>query len=149
MITKRDLDTIGARPTDSVRSHRDLHDDPVTASSEPRTVVSTTAVVAVTGPCREAALAELRARMRVVLDAGVQHLVVDLSAATQADAGLLRTLGQLHREVDEHQATMALVGVPADEVMPFLHTASVELALLIYRSVQPVPIGSVPVQRTR
>jgi hypothetical protein len=65
--------------------------------------------------------------------------VVDLSAVTDADPGLLAALSRLQRGVERHHhASLTFSGAP-DALAVALETATLAQAFLIYRSVQAPP----------
>jgi hypothetical protein len=131
MITQRDLDTIGPRPTRYA-----LRPQPAgaatTLASPP---VSVAAVLTVRGPCPGSVLDDLHERVAALLGAGVGEFFLDLSEVTAAHPRLLRAIDDLHHGIDEAGGELTLAGAPGAGASPDVHTDSRPDACSIYRGV--------------
>ena len=104
MITSRDLDTIGPPPL----RHR-IRSRPPDASLGSG-AGSVAAVLTLRGRCPRPVLDDLAGRVSALLAAGMGELVIDLSAVTEADPGLLRAVDRLRRVVEDRGGSVSLLG---------------------------------------
>lgn len=106
MITSRDLDMIGPPPPqDPVRSRTPGPDASLGSGT-----LSLAAVLTLRGPCPGPVLDDLAGRVTALLAAGMGELVIDLSAVTDADAGLLRAVDSIRRVIEERGGSVSLLG---------------------------------------
>lgn len=98
------------------------------------------ATVVVAGPANRAAVTEASRSLRGLIEAGVRHLVVDVSGVYDVDGRLLTVLARTRARLADLDApatgSLTVVGVVLPQFLPALQAAGPDEVFVIYDAVR-------------